>query len=165
MLLCERVPLIPNEGDPTWRVRRHFDDVLRRLAARDVSVLPARARAARSRSLDRLSAYVERGAFPRNDDFPGLLLPHFINRAGTTCAVAQLLIDSGHVAIADRVAATENLLAVDVMRAPGLDAWIAESGLSPGECAMVQPATHNPLSPDFPQTMSGGRRTVRVEIR
>jgi hypothetical protein len=86
------VPFAPDEGDPTWRVRRHFDDVLRRLARRDVSRLSARARAARARNLERLRAYAERGAFPRNEDFPGLLVPHFIDRAGTTCTVA--LVDA-----------------------------------------------------------------------
>ncbi len=126
-------------GDPGWRVRRHFDDVLRRLSHRDVSGLTPRARTARVRTLDRLRVYAERGAFPQNEDFPGLLVPHFIDRAGTTCAVAQLLIDSGHVAMAEHIAATQNLLAIDAMSAEGLDEWIAESGLSPAECAMVQP--------------------------
>lgn len=139
--LCVRtqVPFDAEAGDPGWRVRRHFDDVLRRLAHRDVSGLTPRARTARVHTLDRLRAYAERGAFPQNEDFPGLLVPHFIDRAGTTCAVAQLLIDSGHVAMAEHIAATQNLLAVDAMSAEGLDEWIAESGLSPAECAMVQP--------------------------
>jgi hypothetical protein len=120
------------------RVRRHFHDVIRELGARDVRALPTRLRRARARNIATLRSYADRGVFPRNLVAPGALVPCFIDER-TVCGLGQLLVSSGWLSAAERIAARENFANVVDMRSPELGAWIAQSGLSAAECRRIQP--------------------------
>lgn len=121
------------------RIRAHLERVERLLRERDTTALTEAQRAARERSLDVLRAYRERGEFPRNTDFPGRRVPCFIDRGGRVCAVAQLVIESGHGEVARAVARAANNAYLAEMRIPALEAWIATSGFLFRELALIQP--------------------------
>jgi hypothetical protein len=94
---------------------------------------------ARRTHLARLHEYALAGKFPKNEDFPDRREAYFIDRHGTACAVASLMIRSGREPEARTIAAVDNHVRVmSVTTGPLID-WIAESGLLREECALIQP--------------------------
>jgi hypothetical protein len=123
------------------RVRAHLDSAEREVRAAPVTGLMVSQRAARARALDRLHAYWVRGVFPKNTDFPGKLVPYFIDRTGTRCAMAHLIEQSGSGDFVARVAETNNNARVPELRNdPELVAWLDANGLTLQEAARIQPA-------------------------
>ena len=121
------------------RIRVHFDSVERELLARDVSHLTAAQRVARVRHIRTLHLYRERGIFPVNRDFPGQMVPYFVDATGRLCAVAHLLATSGRRDIVDRVAARRNNAWVaELADEPGLATWLDSAGLTLEEAARIQ---------------------------
>lgn len=125
-------------------VREHLQEAEATLRARDTSHLTPALRAERTRNLDRLRAYWQRGAFPRNTDFANERVPYFIDDAGTTCAMAHLVIESGHEVAARKIAGRENNARIRQMQSPELAAWLASSGLTLEEAALIQPGYEPP---------------------
>ncbi len=121
-----------------WRVRQHFKRVERILRSRDVSHLSPELQQARHQHLNRLHAYAERGIFPRNHERP-IYAPCFIDRDQRECAVAHLMITSGHADAAHKIATTANYAFVPQMSFPELDDWASETGFSRNELALIQP--------------------------
>jgi hypothetical protein len=141
----------PNDGSPVSpaepfevrevrRIRGHFDSVLVELAGRDVSGLTQAQRLGRADLVATLSAYRDRGAFPRNYDFPGRSVPYFVDRkTGILCAVAHLLESTGRRDIVDRVAAIDNNVWVpELANDSAFTGWLAASGLTLEEAARIQ---------------------------
>lgn len=120
------------------RLRQHFERVEHVLRAQDVSHLSSVLRQARERHLDRLHAYATRGVFPRNHERPDYA-PCFIDRDGRECAVAHLMIASGHSDAAHHIAGIANYAYIPQMKFPELDEWAAQMGLSREELALIQP--------------------------
>ena len=149
------VPVILTAGLVSWwdagtdpevrRLRRHFATLERELVARDVSHLTPAQRAARERHVARLRAYARTGVFPKNTDFADRRVPYFIDRAGTRCAMAHLIEQSGggdHVRrVADKM---NNAYIAEIARDPelaaSLFAWLDENGLTVEEAARIQPS-------------------------
>lgn len=128
--------LRPNERadfSTAEKIRAHLEATERRLRE---AVEPS---AQRLQTLDRLHAYWVRGQFPANRTMRGQV-PVFIDERGVACAVAQLIIDSGQRELAQRVRATDNHGYLLEMKVPGLDTWIAGSGLTAEELASIQPS-------------------------
>jgi hypothetical protein len=98
--------------------------------------------------LDSLAAYRVRGTFPQNLDFPERLIPYFIDAAGVPCAMGQLIIASGHTALAHDVRATMNNAYIAEIAAadPRLAAWSIAHGITLDEAARVQPAYGGPYN-------------------
>lgn len=120
-------------------IQEHLLSVARSLRDTDVSMLSPALRARRAFLLERLEAYAQRGVFPHNHVLP-FQNPVFLDEHDTACAVGQLMIDSGHRALAERIRATNNtgyLLELDV---DGLADWVATSGFTPIELATIQPS-------------------------
>lgn len=137
------------------RLRRHFATVLKELRTRDVAHLTEAQRAARATHIARLAAYAERGAFPQNTDFYGRHMPYFIDRAGTRCAMAYLIEESGSDEFVARVAEKMNNAFVseisrDVELGGPLAAWLEDNGLTEAEAARIQPAYGPPPPPPAP---------------
>jgi hypothetical protein len=128
-----------------WRVRQHFKRVEAILRSRDVSHLPASLQRARGDYLDQLHAYAARGVFPRNHECP-IYAPCFIDRDGRECAVAHLVMFSGHTELAYNIAAVANYAYVPQMIFPELDEWAAQTGLSREELALIQPGYYLALT-------------------
>lgn len=90
--------------------------------------------------VERLAAYAARGRFPRNADFPGRLVPYFVDASGTACAVGHLMqVDGQRPLVAAVSAATNHVRIGEIQEGPVLD-WILHSGLTQAECAFIQPS-------------------------
>ena len=72
----------------TTRIRTRLAAVEQQLRQTDVSRLTSAQRAARARNLDVLHEYWVRAVFPKNTDFPGQMVPYFVDRYGTRCVFA-----------------------------------------------------------------------------
>ncbi len=122
------------------RIQRHFDGAIALLESSDVSALSPSQLDNRRTLTERLRHYRDRGAFPRNYDFPGEAVPYFVDRrTGVVCAVGHLIESTGHRDLVDRVAAADNN--VWVAELAGDDefrAWLDEQGLTLDEAARIQ---------------------------
>jgi hypothetical protein len=126
--------------DEACSIKAHLEHVEEVLRARDTTGMPSELRESRLRNLDRLRQYAVRGVFPRSKRFRGDLVPHFIDGGGRACAVAHLMIESGAEDVAREVARKANFAFLPDIDEPEAERWIEESGLTPEECAMIQPA-------------------------
>lgn len=134
-----------------FRVREHLRRTERSLRAKDVSHLSERELRSRRRHLDRLRAYWQRGAFPRNPTDGRT--PYFVGADGTDCAVGNLLRKDGRGELTDRIAAEEPCLRVEAVDADApagshdaaLAGWVEDSGLTRREVERIQPAYTVPV--------------------
>jgi hypothetical protein len=112
-------------------VTPHFaslDEVYRQLAIR------------RECQIARLGEYAAKGVFPLNIDFPGKLVPYFVDHRGTHCAVGELVRLDGHTGIVADIVATNNHVRINDVNSGPLFDWIVASGLTKAECALIQPS-------------------------
>ena len=145
----------------TTRIRTRLAAVEHQLRHADVSRLTAPQRAARARNLDVLHAYWVRAVFPKNTGFPGQMMPYFVDRNGTRCAMAYLIEQSGHGDLVARVAATNNNARIRELKSdPELVAWLRDNGLTAAEAAHIQPQYGPPPLPVPVQTASEGYKTT-----
>lgn len=94
---------------------------------------------ARAQRVKALRAYVTAAKFPKNPDYLGQV-PYFVDYEGTPCAVAYLMIQSGHQQAVDLISKANNQVRVmDVVDGPLVD-WILTSGLTQEEAARIQPS-------------------------
>ena len=135
---AKATPLSAADAD-RQRIQRHLAAVEAALRARPTTHLSAAQAAARAASLDWLHAYWTAGEFPRNSHHLGERRPYFVDDAGRACAVADLIVQSGHGALADRVRAEHNFDRIAEMRSEGLVRWAHDSGLTVDELALIQP--------------------------
>jgi hypothetical protein len=134
------------------RLRRHFAAVLHELQTRDVSHLTDVQREARATHIERLAGYAARGRFPINTAFYDRHIPYFIDDAGTRCAMAYLIEESGSGGFVRRVADKMNNayvheIARDAELGGPLAAWLDANGLTEAEAARIQPAYGPPPPP------------------
>lgn len=113
--------------------------------------------------LSKLNDYAGRGVFPQNYVLP-YRNPVFIDPHGTACAVGQLMIESGHHDLADRISATMNLAYVLDMQGtalwPEIAAWANEHGFTAEELAWIQPG----YPPNLPWNALGGGTNGPVTV-
>lgn len=95
----------------------------------------------RETQLDRLDAYAAAGQFPINTQQPGAV-SMLRDDTGTPCAMAFLVISSGHGDLIDSQIAANNDMQFSQLSEGGLYDWTLTSGLLQEEAAMVQ-------EPDF----------------
>ncbi len=93
----------------------------------------------RTRQLDVLREYWQRGEFPKNTRHPGLRVPYFVDDFGTPCAVGYLLLRSGKTELVKLVRGSANHIYIDQITDPEFLAWAASSGLSLTELELIQP--------------------------
>ncbi|WP_442484444.1 tetratricopeptide repeat protein [Aeoliella sp. SH292] len=94
----------------------------------------------RATHIARLHEYAARGDFPLNKDFPGQLVPYFVDEAGIACAVGHLMRLDGEAPLVASIASTTNHVRIaDVDQGPLIE-WIGNSGLTKEECALIQPS-------------------------
>ncbi|HYE95191.1 MAG TPA: hypothetical protein VD962_03210, partial [Rubricoccaceae bacterium] len=131
---------LPGPGDSEdLRIRTHLAYVERLLRARDVRHLSPALRAARARNLDRLHAYWTAGVFPRNTVEPHFRTPVFIDEAGRICAMGFLFEQDAGRAAAERINERFQTALLGEIEDAALADWLATSGLTAEEAAMVQP--------------------------
>jgi len=93
----------------------------------------------RELQLQRLRGYRLAGRFPRNEHFPGRYVPYFRDRHGTLCAVGYLVQQDGGRDIVEGIVRADNHVRLRDVRSGPLIDWIARSGLTREECALIQP--------------------------
>lgn len=133
------------------RIAMHLHLVRATLAARNAEGLSATQAAERAGLLAKLDRYADRGLFPQNHVLP-YRNPVFIDPVGTACAVGQLMIESGHADLAQRIDREMELYYVHDMHRTDVDAWAVEHGFTEDELAWIQPG----YSPSIPWMGLGG---------
>ena len=96
--------------------------------------------ARRSRHIARLHEYAAAGTFPLNTDFPGRLVPYFVDKVGTACAVGHLMRMDGQLDLVTSISYSTNHIRIENVHAGPLLDWIHDSGLTQDECALIQPS-------------------------
>ena len=150
-------------GSEAARIAMHLHLVREQLAARKVLRLSAEQRNNREQLLGRLEAYADRGIFPQNE-LLSYRNPVFIDHYGTACAVGQLIIESGHRDLSERLSKEMNHGYVLDMPAsqlwPEVAAWANEHGFTAQELAWIQPT----YSPNYPWTPLGTGTNGNVTV-
>lgn len=110
----------------------------------------------RQTNIRRLERYRDRGLFPFNQHVAGRAVPVFVDNDDTACAVGHLMRLSGWDHEVATIQAASNLVYVnDVSQGPLVD-WVATSGLTQEEAALIQPAYEPPLEDaTFQELMMG----------
>lgn len=121
------------------RIQAHLAYVEQLLRAKDVSNMPASLQKRRAHVLNLLHAYWSAGVFPRNFDHPGKRVPCFIDKDGRICAVGYLVEQTAGRKAAEKVNAHHKYDEIMAMHDELVDNWIAASGLTMEEVAMIQP--------------------------
>ena len=138
-----------NATNEHLRITTHLQYVEARLRAKAVSALSPTQRASRSKLLDLLHTYWTAGVFPNNYDHPTERKPCFIDRDGNICAVGYLVAETAGRDVAESINSMFQYANIFDMDLPALSKWVAASGLSMEECAMIQPTYGNPVGTDY----------------
>lgn len=136
------------------RIATHLHFVRERLATNVPSGFTTEQIGRRMELLSKLDRYADRGRFPQNYVLP-YRNPVFIDPHSTACAVGQLMIESGHHALADDINYSLSLSYLLDMRSsalwPRIASWAEEHGFTANELAWIQPA----YDPQLPWTSLG----------
>lgn len=131
-------------GSDTERITQHLHLVHTHLATHNPEGLSADQATNRAVLLDALEAYADRGVFPKNYVLP-YRNPIFIDPHGTACAVGQLMIESGHADLAQRIDAEMELAYIREIALEEVGAWASEHGFTTDELAWIQPGYSPPI--------------------
>ena len=164
----DRGPPLASEAEQAL-LRLHFDAVLAQLEAetphslaetlyraeagsmswsrRERAELRRQLAEARAENIARLRAYRDAGRFPHHRAATDRALPIFVDAQDTACAVGFLMRESGWRAEVAEIAAADNHVFVDDADGGALLRWVATSGLTREEAALIQPA-YGPPPPD-----------------
>jgi hypothetical protein len=135
-------PLNARFQDEAQRITAHLTAVAAHLRENAPVDLSSEQLAARTHLLGRLEAYAQRGLFPTNEVLP-YRNPVFIDAYGTACAVGQLIIESGHHALAQRLDSEMKCAYILDMQQSELAEWAHAHGFAEAELAWIQP-TYSP---------------------
>lgn len=131
--------IAPNaDTDDQLRIAAHLEYAEKELRMRDVSELSAEMQSKRAHMLDLLHEYWSAGIFPENYE-RNERKPCFIDQNGTICAVGYLVEQTAGRAAAEEINSRHKYATIFEMKDSKVDEWIAASGLSKEECAMIQP--------------------------
>jgi hypothetical protein len=108
----------------------------------------------RQKAIENLHFYWTAGVFPENREFLNDRKPCFIDAKGNLCAVGYLIEQSAGREVAEQINARYQYEYLMKMEWKVIDEWIASSGLTKLECAMIQPSygptpTENYITPGF----------------
>jgi len=126
------------------RLDAHFVEVLGWLEQHPPRLSSVQRRE-RARHLERLDRYRRRARFPRNRRFPGKRVPHFIDDAGTRCAMGHLIELGGGRDLVGRIASERNYARVrELVDLSELVEWLDANGLTLEEAERIQPTYCGP---------------------
>lgn len=126
------------EAHETLRIQTHLAYVERQLRRHTPREIPVSLHAQRRQLLDFLHQYWTVGVFPSQNAYAGRR-PHFIDAQGRLCAVGYLIAQSAGRGLAERINARYRYAYLPEMQMPELESWVASSGLTGRELAMIQP--------------------------
>lgn len=135
---------IPTDLSEKQRIQIHLSYVEKILLEQDASHLSTELQENRKKAIDLLNTYWQNGEFPANYDYQNERKPCFRDKNNQICAVGFLVQQTGHEDLVKSIEATENYAAIYEMTNPDLADWVAQSGLTLKECAMIQPTYGTP---------------------
>lgn len=128
-----------NETSEQERIQTHLlyvEQLLRQKKFTGPAVLAEK----RNTLLNLLHEYAVAGKFPDNADYPGERKPCFIGNNGNICAVGYLVEQTAGLAAAEAINKKHKYETIYEMQYDELlQSWVAQSGLTLEECAMIQP--------------------------
>jgi hypothetical protein len=134
------------DTDEDLRIRTHLEYVENLLRNKDASHLSPAMHKTRGLMLDLLREYHSAGVFPRNYDHPGKRRPCFIDKNGRICAVGYLVEKTAGRPAAAAINARHQYDDILDMDSDIVADWVASSGLTMEECAMIQPNYSFPVA-------------------
>lgn len=123
--------------DDTQKVKAHLSHVHNRLLEASAHY-PNEVQAKRRALLDTFAEYIAAERYPMNERYEGRR-PCFIDAHGTYCAVGHLVNETAGEALAEAINGAHQYDYIADMSLHALREWIAESGFSLEEIAMIQP--------------------------
>jgi len=126
------------------RIKTHLEYVENLLRQKDVSNLTVKQKENREYLLDLLHDYWTAGIFPRNYDYANKRVPCFIDKDGRICAVGYLIEQTAGRQVAEIINTEHKYKKLLSMNDSLVYNWVAVSGLTKEECAMIQPAYGTP---------------------
>ncbi len=121
------------------RIQTHLSYVDELLRSAATGNLTSSQKANRELILELLTNYRSQGVFPVNSAYPGERKPCFIDDIGNICAVGYLIEQTKGREMAEDINAKHQYDFLLEMNEPAINQWAAEFGLTPEECAMIQP--------------------------
>lgn len=131
-------------ADPEKLIRLHLATVENTLRHADTRHLSAKQAGNRAHCLDILRSYWLKGVFPKNTNHT-YMVPYFIDRYNTACAVGHLIRETGYEAIAKCISEEMNYAYIEQMPYPEIGQWADEMGFSVAELKWIQPAYMPPF--------------------
>lgn len=144
-------PIIGNDGEEYFytfthinslseelRITAHLSYVYKLLSERTNRMADSDVKSKRLSLLAHLRNYIRRAEFPINSKFDERK-PCFIDENGTYCAVGYLIQQSEGSELAEKINTLFQYDYLSDMQLPALNDWIAASGFSLKELAMIQP--------------------------
>ncbi len=125
--------------DEQTRIRTHLKYVEAMLRQNDDSHLTDEQCVQREKMLDLLHEYWINGVFPKNDSGSSERKPVFIDQNNNVCAVGYLVQQTAGNAFVESINKNFKYAYIPEIEHDGLSNWVAQSGLSLDECAMIQP--------------------------
>ena len=120
-------------------IQAHLEQVLAVLRTNPTVQLNNAQLASRTHLINLLDGYRIAGQFPRNY-YRNERIPVFIDEHATHCAVGYLMQQTGHEAMAQRIAAADNYVWVKDLHDAEVPAWQQASGFSMEELKLIQGA-------------------------
>lgn len=142
---------VPTDLNEKQRIQIHLAYVENLLLQKDVSHLSEELQENRKLAINLLNTYWRTAEFPSNFDYPNERKPCFRDKNNQICAVGYLVQQTGNEDLVKAIEGTENYATIYEMTNPELVEWVAQSGLTLEECAMIQPTYGTPISsgPDY----------------
>ena len=116
----------------------------------------------REKQIARLREYMATGTFPLNEGQGERAVPIFVDRNGTHCAVGYLMHRDGWDAEVAEIVQSNNLVYIPEIRGGVFLDWVAQSGLTREEAALIQPAY---APPEFQVTLEEMQTTMPTLTR
>jgi hypothetical protein len=126
------------------RIQTHLEYAETVLRQKNVPGLSPELRQKREHLLDLLHHYWSAGIFPRNYDHNEERKPCFIDKDNRICAVGYLIEQTAGRPVAENINGKHKYDRVLEMKDEMVDSWIASSGLTKDECALIQPQYASP---------------------
>lgn len=137
----EKFGHLPDEKtNEDLRIKTHLEYVKNMLRNTASITLTAVQQQRREHLLLLLHQYTEAGVFPKNYDYEDCRKPCFIDKDGRICAVGYLIEKTAGRAVSETIKNRHKYDELLAMNDKLVDEWIASSGLSMEECAMIQPS-------------------------
>lgn len=127
------------------KIKLHLEYIEKILRERNTEHLSSNQRANRNKSLDVLNQYYREGAFPQNTNHPNEIIPYFIDKYNTACAVGHLIRESGNTLLPNKIHTENNYGYIKelIKIYPEIKSWATANGFTIDELAWIQP-TYGP---------------------